>query len=130
VTDQDDIDAQIAAASETIGRLAATTNFPTGQASAERIAATVKAAGFGPVPERVEVTYAVAPAKCHVYWGSHGCQNPRGHGPEIPHECNCCECKNHPDDLSCVAKPPYYGPETLFYGEDAEMLGLPGALDV
>jgi hypothetical protein len=26
---------------------------------------------------------------------------------------------------SCVAKPPYYGPTTHFYGEDAEALGLP-----
>jgi hypothetical protein len=69
--------------------------------------------------------HAAKPAKCRVYWGSHGCQNPRGHGPEIPHECDCCECANHPDDLGCVAKPPYYGSPTLFYGEDAEALGLP-----
>ncbi len=73
------------------------------------------------------------PPGCRVYWGSHGCHHPRGHAPEIPHECDCCECENHPDPdpdnldsaPSCVAKPPYYGDKTLFYGEDAEALGLP-----
>jgi len=74
---------------------------------------------------------------CRVYWGSHGCRHERGHDPEIPHECDCCECGNHPDPPSiaadadlpyctCVAKPPYYGPDTKFYGEEAETLGLPG----
>lgn len=70
---------------------------------------------------------------CRVYWGSHGCDHPRGHAPEIPHECDCCECENHPDpdpdnpggEPSCAAKPPYYSPGTAFYGEDAEALGLP-----
>lgn len=73
------------------------------------------------------------PPHCRVYWGSHGCRHPRGHSPEIPHECDCCECENHPDPdpdnpgskPSCVAKPPYYGERTRFYGEDAEALGLP-----
>jgi hypothetical protein len=70
---------------------------------------------------------------CRVYWGSHGCRHPRGHSAEVPHECDCCECEQHPDPdpdnvdgaASCVAKPPYYGEGTLFYGEDAEALGLP-----
>ena len=67
---------------------------------------------------------------CRVYWGSHGCHHPRGHPPNVPHECDCCECPDHPhhpeeDDWTCVAKPPYYGEDTLFYGEDAELLGLP-----
>lgn len=58
---------------------------------------------------------------CRVYWGTHGCQHPRGH--DGPHECDCCECEHHPDpDSGCVAKPPYYAivdAETRFYGEDA-----------
>lgn len=74
---------------------------------------------------------------CRVYWGSHGCHRPRGHDPELPCECCCCECESHPDpdpdnpnsEPSCVAKPPYYGPDTHFYGEDAEALGLPLATD-
>ncbi|HEV2452528.1 MAG TPA: hypothetical protein VGS62_11460 [Streptosporangiaceae bacterium] len=45
---------------------------------------------------------------------------------------------NHPDpdpdnpnsEPSCVAKPPYYGPETRFYGDDAEALGLPLVRDI
>ena len=62
---------------------------------------------------------------CRVYWGSHGCMHPRGHSIEIPHECDCCECENHPDpDSGCVAKPPYYGEDTKYYGEDAGPLGL------
>lgn len=65
--------------------------------------------------------------RCRVYWGTHGCRHPRGHSPETPHECDCCECAQHPDpDSGCVAKPPYYsGEHTRFYGEDAEALGLP-----
>lgn len=66
---------------------------------------------------------------CRVYWGSHGCALPRGH--EGPHECDCCTCHDHeadplngatdPEDegVLCVAKPPYYGADTSFYGEDA-----------
>jgi hypothetical protein len=71
-------------------------------------------------------------ALCDVNWGSHGCYHPRGHSPEIPHECPCCHCgERHPyphwpDTLvQCAAKPPYYGPDTRFYGGDAEALGLP-----
>lgn len=69
---------------------------------------------------------------CRVYWGSHGCMHPRGHDPALPHECDCCECPEgrHPDPDAgalCVARPPYYGPDTRFYGEEAEALGLPMA---
>lgn len=60
---------------------------------------------------------------CRVYWGSHGCRLERGH--EGPCECGCCKCVNHPDpDSGCVAKPPYYGADTRFYGEDAAGRGL------
>lgn len=65
--------------------------------------------------------------RCRVYWGSHGCDLERGHpgGPDS-HDCDCCECASHPDpDSGCVARAPYYGPETRFYGDDAEALGLP-----
>jgi len=64
---------------------------------------------------------------CRVYWGSHGCHLERGHPDDVPHACDCCECEDHPDeDSGCVARPPYYGPDTRFYGEEAEALGLPG----
>lgn len=80
-------------------------------------------------------------AICRVYWGSHGCCHPKGHNG--PHECNCCECPDHTVNhviegvegdmengwVECVAKPPYYGPDTKFYGEDATALGLPGYED-
>jgi hypothetical protein len=65
---------------------------------------------------------------CRVYWGSHGCGLARGHpGGADSHDCGCCECASHPDpdNPGCVAKAPYYGLETRFYGEDAEALGLP-----
>lgn len=74
---------------------------------------------------------------CRVYWGSHGCELPRGHPEDVPHECDCCRCGEHhpypewPDtQVLCVALPPYYGPGTRFYGEDAEALGLPLARDL
>lgn len=63
--------------------------------------------------------------KCRVYWGSHGCQLPRGHDPKVePHACDCCTCPDHERDhegRGCVALPPYYGGDgqTVFYGEDA-----------
>ena len=65
---------------------------------------------------------------CRVYWGSHGCDLERGHVERdgTPHVCDCCECGEHhpypywPDEgVRCVAKEPYYGPGTNFYGEDA-----------
>lgn len=55
---------------------------------------------------------------CPVCWGSHGCDRPRGH--EGPHWCDCCDCADHPDpDSGCVVGPPYYGPDTEFFGDDA-----------
>src|SRR5690242_11774676 len=67
---------------------------------------------------------------CRVYWGSHGCHLDRGH--EGTCECDCCNCGEHhpypdwPDDsVRCVAKAPYYGPDTRFYGEDVAARGLP-----
>jgi hypothetical protein len=64
---------------------------------------------------------------CRVYWGSHGCDLARGHADDC--ECDCCECGgSHPDagdGVLCVAKAPYYGPETRFYGEDVAARGLP-----
>ena len=64
---------------------------------------------------------------CRVYWGSHGCDLERGHVERdgAPHDCGCCECEHHPypdwpdEGVRCVAKEPYYGPGTNFYGEDA-----------
>lgn len=57
---------------------------------------------------------------CRVYWGTHGCERPRGHDGD--HWCSCCDCVNHPDpDSGCVAGPPYYGlvdQGTRFFGED------------
>lgn len=58
---------------------------------------------------------------CRVYWGSHGCDLPRGHRGH--HLCDCCECENHPDpDEGCVGAWPYYGfVRTTFYGEDVPL---------
>ncbi len=61
---------------------------------------------------------------CDVYWGTHGCRFDHGHSG--PCECDCCECERHPDlDSGCVAKPPYYGADTEFYGDHVEERGLP-----
>lgn len=65
---------------------------------------------------------------CRVYWGSHGCHLQRGHEGHC--ECDCCDCPEgtHPNpdpNVLCVAKFPYYGPETRFYGEDVASRGLP-----
>ena len=64
---------------------------------------------------------------CRVYWGSHGCSLPRGHTG--PHLCECYdpslpidpETGQHVDADDClnVGGPPYYGPDTHVYGEDA-----------
>lgn len=70
-------------------------------------------------------------APCRVYWGSHGCMLERGH--EGGHFCTCTygedgEMLPHASELGDngnVGRAPYYGPETCFYGEDAETLGLP-----
>jgi hypothetical protein len=67
---------------------------------------------------------------CRVYWGSHGCDLKRGHAGG--HECGCCDCPSgHHDGITaptlvgetnvvCVARAPYYGEGTFFYGEDAD----------
>ena len=77
----------------------------------------ILAADPGPRPAR----------SCRVYWGSHGCGLERGHEGEC--DCGCCDCgENHPDagdGVACVAKAPYYGPQTRFYGEDVRARGLP-----
>lgn len=54
---------------------------------------------------------------CRVYWGSHGCDLWRGHvGPHI-----CLTCWDEDgDNEGYVGSWPYYGPDTNFYGEDAE----------
>jgi hypothetical protein len=61
---------------------------------------------------------------CRVYWGSHGCRLERGHGG--PHLCGCADeagvdlvTRRHADGSLNVGAPPYYGPDTNFYGEDA-----------
>lgn len=56
---------------------------------------------------------------CRVYWGTHGCCLPRGH--DGPHVCSCAfdKAEDEEDGLVNVGAPPYYGPETSFYGEDA-----------
>jgi hypothetical protein len=60
--------------------------------------------------------------ECQVYWGSHGCRLDSGHNG--PCECECCDCDGACDP-ECVAKPPYYGEKTRFYGADARTRGLP-----
>lgn len=61
---------------------------------------------------------------CQTYWGSHGCRYETGHEGQC--ECDCCDCpEGEPCHPSCVAKPPYYGTDTVFYGDDAEDRGLP-----
>lgn len=59
------------------------------------------------------------PPKCRVAWGSHACRFDQGH--TAPHECDCCPCDLYGghDEQSlhlrgCVAKPPYYGADTVF----------------
>ena len=68
--------------------------------------------------------------RCHVFWGSHACDRPRGH--EGPHLCLACW---EPGEEGWVGAPPYYGPETRFFGEDVKHYelsmtpGAPGAAD-
>lgn len=63
---------------------------------------------------------------CRVYWGTHGCGSERGH--DGPHRCSCAdepgidpETREYVDEPGVfnVGAPPYYGPGTTFYGEDA-----------
>lgn len=56
---------------------------------------------------------------CRVYWGTHGCELPRGH--EGNHKCICCKCNDHESQYNengCVGTYPYYGPDTRLWGED------------
>lgn len=69
-------------------------------------------------------TFTIKPTGCDVNWGSHGCKHQHHHSADIPHECYCCECQGDTCDPGCVAKPPYYGPETNFYGNDVDHYGL------
>ena len=92
-------------------------------------------ADFMTVGEPVVIEFPLPPPyppgfePCDVYWGSHGCELPRGH--EGTCECDCCTCEHHPypdwpaTNALCVAKAPYYGPETRFYGDDVAARGLP-----
>ncbi len=69
---------------------------------------------------------------CRVYWGSHGCDLRRHHAGSC-----VCDCAIDYDELpsredlyndeawSNVGAEPYYGPGTVFYGEDAAARGLP-----
>ena len=67
---------------------------------------------------------------CRVYWGSHGCCLVRGHAGDCICDCadDLCadsECPNGTPTCSCnVGAAPYYGPGTVFYGEDAAARGL------
>ena len=73
--------------------------------------------------------------RCRVYWGSHGCDLPGGHGGR--HRCACADdpcdcddegcCEDCPRDGRCihnVGAYPYYGWGTGFYGEDAPRFQL------
>lgn len=64
-------------------------------------------------------------AYCRVYWNTHGCDLERGH--DGPHLCDCAvpNWRDYPDGYEDedgvlnVGAPPYYGPDTHFFGEDA-----------
>ena len=62
---------------------------------------------------------------CQTFWGSHGCRLVVGHDKidkgHKSHVCWCCRCKDHKNDPieGCVGQDPYYGPQTEFYGRDA-----------
>lgn len=62
-------------------------------------------------------------SQCRTWWNTHGCKLDRDH--EGPHICDCCVCDDHAEDadeLGCVGAPPYYGPDTQFFGEDVGRL--------
>lgn len=63
---------------------------------------------------------------CDVNWGSHGCDLPRGHDPY----CRCdCGVPDEDDEINPVGIYPYYGPETIFYGDDVPLVwGLPNGM--
>lgn len=88
---------------------------------------------FPNVPESITVTFEPytpeqaalirGDGDCRVYWGSHGCQFERDH--KQPCRCDCCGDDCAPEHIGCAGSPPYYGPETVFYGGDAASRGLP-----
>lgn len=59
-----------------------------------------------------------APRLCRVYWGSHGCDLPKGHhlgeGPDRFCRCDCVDSASELGDGGVL----YYGPDTRLYGED------------
>jgi hypothetical protein len=62
-------------------------------------------------------TYDVYPKEgCRVYWGSHGCELPRGHKGH--HQCECAYDPEDEDGAINVGGHPYYGWMTYFWGED------------
>lgn len=108
-----------------------------GPMAAEELAASLP-------PDAITVTYEVAvrpehavlaraaaayrgARDCRVYWGSHGCQFERGH--EQPCRCDCCGDDCGPEHNGCAGSPPYYGPDTHFYGEDVAARGMPSVED-
>lgn len=69
---------------------------------------------------------------CSVYWGSHGCKLAKNHKGYC--ECDCCICDDEHtsepiDGFCCVAKFPYYGNNTWFYGDDVKVKGLPKSIE-
>jgi hypothetical protein len=66
--------------------------------------------------EVTNLTEGLQSQDCRVYWGSHGCMLPRGH--KGPHICTCHDDPPEPG-VRNAGRPPYYGPTTTFYGEDA-----------
>jgi hypothetical protein len=64
---------------------------------------------------------------CRVFWGTHGCDLQRGHTG--PHLCSCAwdedgdplpyENEDEDGPWVNVGAPPYYGPNTRFFGDDA-----------
>lgn len=63
-------------------------------------------------------------ARCRTYWGTHGCRFERGHESDC--ECECADevtDKNRADpQFLDASRPPYYGPGTRFFGDDATKL--------
>lgn len=76
------------------------TPYPAGQTAGERMAAMVKAAGFGPVPERVEVTYERAAHRCDERCVCRADGKPMYYAPSTgQHACQDPNCRYaHPDE--------------------------------
>lgn len=52
---------------------------------------------------------------CGTAWGTHFCFRPPSHDDGRGHWCTCCTCDRHDENEGCVAGPPYYGVNTVFY---------------